>query len=161
MYFVTVCVSGRKCLFGHVEKDETVLAGLGEAVRKCWIEIPRHFPNVKIESYVVMPNHLHGILVINPKCPDASRQPGSTLTVESFGKPVGGSIPTIIRSFKAAVSKRAHESGLSMSGAVWQRGHFERVLRDGREFVNAEDYIIKNPLCWAFDEENPEGKSPA
>lgn len=107
-----------------------------------------------------MPNHLHGILVISPKFPGVPRQPTSTLTAESFGKPVSGSIPTIIRSFKAAVTKLAHEPGLAFSGVVWQRGYFEHVLRDTREFVNAKDYIIKNPLRWAFDEENAERKSP-
>jgi putative transposase len=159
-YFVTICADRRRCLFGHVEKDGTVLTRLGETVRTCWIEIPEHFPNVEINSYVLMPNHLHGILVINPKFPDASRPPKSTLTAESFAKPVSGSIPTIIRSFKAAVTKRARESGLLFSGVVWQRGYFERVLRNSRELVNAKDYIIKNPLRWAFDEENPERKSP-
>ena len=159
-YFVTICADQRRCHFGRIEKDEAVLTGLGEAARKCWIEIPEHFPNVEIDSYVVMPNHLHGILVINPKFPAAARQTKSALTAESFGKPVSGSIPTIIRSFKAAVTKRAHESGLLFTGVVWQRGYFEHVLRDSREFVNAKDYIIKNPLGWAFDEENPERKSP-
>ena len=155
-YFVTVCADRRRCLFGRIEKNEMVLSGLGEAVRKCWIEIPHHFPNIEIETYVVMPNHLHGILALNPKLPDAFRRPRSIpLTAESFGKPVSGSIPTIIRSFKAAVSKLVRESGFLMSGVVWQRGYFERVLRDSREFINVTDYIIKNPLRWALDEENP------
>jgi len=158
-YFVTICADQRRCLFGRIEKDEMVLTRLGETVRKCWIEIPQHFPSVEIDSYVVMPNHLHGILVVNPKFPDASRQQRSTLIAESFGKPVSGSIPTIIRSFKAAVTKRAHESGFLSGGVVWQRGYFEHILRDSREFVNAKDYIIKNPLRWAFDEENQERKS--
>jgi REP-associated tyrosine transposase len=159
-YFVTICADRRRCLFGRIEEEETVLTGLGEAVRKCWIEIPQHFPNVEIETYVVMPNHLHGIVIIHPKFPDASRQPRSNLIAESFGKPVSGSLPTIIRSFKAAVTKRAHESGFLSSGVVWQRGYFEHVLRDSREFVNAKDYIIKNPPRWAFDEENQARKSP-
>jgi putative transposase len=81
--------------------------------------------------------------------------------MESFGNPVSGSIPTIIRSFKAAVTKHARESCLPISGAVWQRGYFERVLRDSREFVNTTDYIVKNPLRWGIDEENPERKPPA
>src|ERR1700730_322312 len=108
-YFVTICADRRRCLFGHIEQDGTVLTGLGEAVRTCWLEIPHHFPIVEIDSYIVMPNHLLGILVITSRFPDASRQPNSTVAAESFGKPVNGSIPTIIRTFKGAVTKLAPE----------------------------------------------------
>jgi len=113
-YFVTICADRRRCLFGRIEKNEIVLTNLGETVRKCWIEIPQHFPYVNIETYVLMPNHLHGILAINPSFPDTFPQPRSTLTMESFGNPVSGSIPTIIRSFKAAVTKYARESCLQL-----------------------------------------------
>ena len=160
-YFVTICADRRRCLFGRIEKNEVVLTNLGETVRKCWIEIPQHFPYVNIETYVLMPNHLHGILAINPNFPETFPQSRSTLTMESFGNPVSGSIPTVIRSFKAAVTKHARESCLPIGGAVWQRGYFERVLRDSREFVNTTDYIVKNPLRWDIDEENPERKPPA
>jgi REP element-mobilizing transposase RayT len=158
-YFVTILADRRRCLFGRIEENETVLTPIGETVKKCWIEIPQHFLGVGIESYVVMPNHLHGILAIAAKFSSGFSQASLVQTAESFGKPVARSIPTIIRSFKAAVTKRARESDLLIGGAVWQRGYFERVLRDGREFVNATDYIIKNPSRWAFDEENPERKS--
>ncbi|MCU1342754.1 MAG: hypothetical protein JWN92_2177 [Candidatus Acidoferrum typicum] len=159
-YFITICADRRRCLFGRIDENGTVLTKIGEIIKECWIEIPQHFPDVGIESYGVMPNHLHGILVVNPTSLDVSPQPRLTLTAESFGKPVSGSIPTIIRSFKAAVTERVQQSGPLISGAGWHRGYFERVLRHSREFVNAKDYIIKNPLRWAFDEENPERKSP-
>jgi putative transposase len=157
-YFITICADERRCIFGRIDKSVTVLTGIGEVVNKCWREIPQHFPGVEIESYIVMPNHLHGILGIAAKFSNAFSQASLVQTAESFGKPVGKSVPTIIRSFKAAVTKRVRESGLLAGDPVWQRGYFERVLRDGREFVNATDYIIKNPSRWAFDEENPERK---
>jgi REP-associated tyrosine transposase len=159
-YFITICADERRCIFGRIKENGIVLTNIGETVKKCWIEIPQHFLSVGIESFVVMPNHLHSILTINAKPSDVSPQPRLTGTAECFGKPVGRSVPTIIRSFKAAVTKRVRESGLLAGDAVWQRGYFERVLRNGREFVSATNYITKNPSRWAFDEENPERKSP-
>jgi REP element-mobilizing transposase RayT len=144
-------------LFGVIREDKSVLNEIGEIVRKCWIEIPSHFFPVEIETFVVMPNHLHGILIIHPSLRGQEIQDKSKeRPVESFGKPVAGSIPTIIRSFKAAVTKRVHEAGLMQRRPLWQRGYYQHVLRNSREFINAKDYIVKNPVRWAMDKENPE-----
>lgn len=159
MYFVTICATQRHCIFGQIHGNDTVLSRIGEIVRTCWIEISQHFPNVNIETYVVMPNHIHGILTIHSKLPDANRQDKLTGATELFGRPSPKSIPTIIRSFKAAASKCARESGLAVSGSIWQRGYFEHVLRNTREYVEVTNYILQNPARWADDEENPERKS--
>src|ERR1700686_5256793 len=98
--------------FGHVDGNEIVLSRIGEIIRICWVEIPQHFPNVKIETHVVMPNHVHGILIIHSELPNANPKDKSTEAMESFGRPSPKSIPTIVRSFKAAASKLARESGL-------------------------------------------------
>jgi REP element-mobilizing transposase RayT len=137
------------------------LSQIGEIVRTCWLEIPSHFFTVEVEAFVIMPNHLHGILIIHPSLRSQGIQEKSKEEpIESFGKPVAGSIPTIIRSFKAAVTKRVRDVGLMRGRPVWQKGYYEHVLRDSREFVNARDYIIKNPVRWALDEENPEYQTP-
>jgi putative transposase len=106
-----------------------------------------------------MPNYLHGILTIDSQVanPDPRDNNPKAMT-EAFGRPVPNSIPTIIRSFKSAVTKRARESGLINSGSVWQRGYFERVLRNTREYVEVTNYIQLNPIRWAEDEENPDRK---
>jgi putative transposase len=161
MYFMTICTAQRRCMLGHIYEDKSVLSQIGEVVRTCWLEIPFHFSNLEMEAFVVMPNHLHGILIVHPGRQNLKSQNEPKEFIEAFGKPVVGSIPTIIRSFKAAVTKRVRDAGLLHDGPVWQRGYFERVLRDSREFINAKDYIIKNPLRWAFDEENPERERPA
>jgi putative transposase len=158
MYFVTICATQRRCIFGQIHGNDIVLSRTGEIIRTCWIEIPRHFPNVKIETYVVMPNHLHGILTIDSKLPDANTQNKLTGATELFGRPSPRSIPTIIRSFKAAASKRVRESGLVISEYIWQRGYFEHVLRDTREYIEITNYILQNPARWAEDEENPNKK---
>jgi putative transposase len=161
MSFITICSSQRQALFGHIHENWTVLSRIGEIVRTCWTEIPQHFTNVVIESYVVMPNHLHGILTINSKLPGSIELPDTNSADktasanESFGKLAANSIPTVIRSFKAAASKRARESGLVTAGTIWQRGYCERVLRNTREYVEVTNYILLNPARWAHDEDNP------
>jgi putative transposase len=140
----------------HVQVNDTVLSPVGEIAKACWLEIPRHFPIVTIETYVVMPNHMHGILTIDGKLFEGNLRGKSPETTELFGKPSPKSIPTIIRSFKAAVTKRASELGLVTNGSVWHRGYFERVLRNTREYVDAANYIRQNPVRWADDEENPD-----
>ncbi len=159
MYFVTICADQRRCIFGQIHGSKTVPSFIGEIVGACWIEIPQHFPNVKIESGVVMPNHLHGILTIDSKSPGANLQDKPPRTAELFGRPLPKSIPTIIRSFKAAASKRSRESGLITTGSIWQKGYFERVLRNTREYVEVTNYILQNPARWSDDEENPARKS--
>jgi REP element-mobilizing transposase RayT len=161
MYFVTICTAQRRCVLGRIYKDESVLSQIGEVVRTCWLETPFHFANLEMEAFVIMPNHLHGILIVHPERQNFKSQSQGKELIESFGKPVVGSIPTIIRSFKAAVTTGARGVGLLQNRPVWQRGYFERVLRDSREFISVTDYIHLNPIRWAYDEENPERKTPA
>ena len=105
-----------------------------------------------------MPNYLHGILTIHTKLPNAKRQAGTAVATEAFGKPTLGSLPTIIRSFKSAVSKHARESGLAAGEPIWQEGYYEHVVRNTKEYVEITSYILQNPARWADDEDNPDHK---
>jgi putative transposase len=142
MYFATICASERRCIFGRVHANNMVLTPLGEIIKSCWIEIPQHFPRVKIESYVVMPNHVHGILTVRLKLQNANRSGGTMETTESFGKPTAGSLPKIIRSFKAPASERARESGLVSGRPIWQKSYYEHVIRSTKEYVEITNYIL-------------------
>ena len=161
MYFVTICAFERRCIFGDIRENEIVLSSIGQIVNTCWVEIPQHFPTAKIETHVVMPNHIHGILTIHSKRAVANPQGKAAAGIESFGKPTPGSIPTIVRSFKAAASKRVRESGYMKSESIWQRGYYEHVLRNTREYVEMTSYILQNPARWAEDEDNLDRKSGA
>jgi putative transposase len=157
-YFITICAAYRQNTFGRIENGRVVLSGLGAIVRTCWVQIPEHFPAATIKDFVVMPNHLHGIVAISVGARYIVPSDPKAHTPEKFQKPIRGSIPTIVRTFKAAVSRNARKK-LSIGGdRIWQSNYFERVLRDGEEYAKASRYILENPARWEWDRENLERK---
>lgn len=150
-YFVTICVQNKKCLFGKIENASVVLNDFGREVETLWREIPDHFANVELDETVVMPNHLHGIIVIKGRGTACrARQK------EAFGNPVSGSLPTIIRSFKSAVTKHFNSGRKSSGKSVWQKNFYEHIVRSEEELRHIREYIANNPLKWETDRENPE-----
>ena len=145
-YFVTVCAFEMHCIFGKVENREVRLSRIGEIATELWLEIPHHFHEVAVDPFIVMPNHLHGILTIRRARHAVPLQ--EEHHAEGFRKPVEGSVPTIVRSYKSAVTKRVREALGSRKMDVWQSNYFERVMRNGKEFGDASRYILENPLRW-------------
>ena len=154
-YFITICAANKKSIFGKIENGRVVLKPLGEIIRACWIGIPEHFASASIKEFVVMPNHLHGIVALSVGARYIVPLDPKTRTPEGFQKPVKGSIPTIVRTFKAAVARQARKE-LGIDGPkIWQRNYFERVLREGQDYADVSRYIVENPMRWEWDEENP------
>ena len=156
-YFVTIVTYQRDCLFGEILNEEIKLNEYGRIVNECWRAIPNHFPNVELGAYVVMPNHVHGIIAINDRADaNASARRGTIYrapTKEQFQKPVPGSIPTMVRTFKAAVTRRVGRE-LNATG-IWQRNYYEHIIRDHEDWDRIHQYIESNPSMWAEDDENP------
>jgi len=118
-----------------------------------WLNTAVIRPYVTLNEFTVMPNHFHGILwLLRDEQGTARRAP----TMERFGKPVTGSLPTIIGAFKAAVSRRINALRNSGKGEVWQRGYYEHVIRDGASLNRIREDIINNPCSWELDRENPD-----
>jgi REP-associated tyrosine transposase len=157
-YFVTVCAAQRREIFGSIENGEIRLSGLGRIVRACLVQIPNHFAHASVKEYVVMPNHVHVILVLSVGARYIVPLPERARTPEQFQKPVKGSIPTIIRTFKAAVVRQANKELNTHGQEIWQRNYFERVLRSGQEYADASRYVMENPMRWESDAENPSHK---
>lgn len=151
-YHITLCTKARQCLFGDVVKGEMRLNSLGYIAFTCWQAIPNHFPHVELDAFVIMPNHLHGILVITDAI--VGTQQCCVPTVEQFGKPVAGSIPTVIRSYKGAVSKCINVICNTKSISIWQRNYYEHISRDQQSLGNIRQYILENPARWEDDPEN-------
>jgi REP element-mobilizing transposase RayT len=158
-YYVTMVAFHRDCLFGEIVHEEMVLSDFGKIADNCWREIPEHFPFVELGAYVIMPNHVHGIIVINDDHradANASARRGTIYrapTTEQFGKPTVGSLPTIIRTYKAAVTRRIGRE--HNATGIWQRNYYEHIIRDEKDLQNKTDYIEANPSLWEEDENNP------
>src|SRR5260370_1460875 len=136
-YFLTICAAQRRNIFGTIDKERVVLSALGEIVRACWVEIPQHFARASTEQFVVMPNHIHGIIGLTLGARYIVPFDRTVRTLEKFQKPVKSSIPTIVRTFKAAVARQARKQ-LEIRGAeIWQPNYFERPIRREKHFDHA------------------------
>ena len=149
-YFLTIITWQRECLFGEVAGEEMHLSKLGNMAASEWKRLARRFPALELGEWVVMPNHIHGIIVLTDILKNGVHKPH---TPENFGAPVVGSIPTIIRSYKSSVTQWAKGAGLG--SAIWQRNYYEHIIRDRQEYEKIRLYIQENPRRWAEDKENP------
>jgi len=158
-YFVTIVTKNRVCLFGEMVNGEMVANEYGVIVRECWLAIPDHFPHAALDEFIVMPNHVHGIVVLNETTTVGARHAvplhnPTSQQREQFGKPVAGSIATIVRSFKSAVTKRINEHRGTPGAPVWQRNYFEHIIRSEDSLNRIRKYIAGNPARWGYDREN-------
>ncbi|MBI2300097.1 MAG: transposase [Armatimonadetes bacterium] len=157
-YFVTIVAAGRECLFGRVEDGEVGLSELGRIVETEWLRAPEVRDGVELDAFVVMPNHVHGILVFDG-AGDAERAtcrsplPGGGDVGRASG-PGRASLGSLVGCFKASVTAEARRGGLA-AASVWQRGYFEHVIRSDKALMRLRRYIEENPWHWADDEENP------
>jgi len=148
-YSVTICADNRECLFGSMREGKVELTAIGRSVEEAWRDLPKHYSNIVLDEFVVMPNHFHGILVISDS-PYIHHDAGIK---RSFGNIEAGSLSSIIRAFKAGVTRNA-------GGRIWQTGFHEHVIRDENDLCNHRQYIRNNPARWEFDRENPDFVGP-
>lgn len=150
-YFVTICTNGKICYFGDIIIETQNFASLrlteiGEIAKQCWLEIPKHFPFVNLDEFIVMPNHLHGILEIkNDKKQQMEYQ-------NKFG-PQSKNLSSIIRGFKIGVTKYTNNHNIDFA---WQPRFHDRIIRSEDELNRIRQYIINNPLKWELDKNNLE-----
>ncbi|MGR3296433.1 MAG: transposase [Candidatus Bathyanammoxibius sp.] len=127
----------------------------GKIVRNEWLRTDGLRENVVMDEYVVMPNHIHAIIVIsNDGRGTLQRAP----TVEHFGRPVSNSIPTIVRLFKSTTTKQINRLRNASKTSIWQRNYYEHVIRNEDDLNETREYIINNPRKWELDAENPNNR---
>jgi putative transposase len=168
-YFITLCVEKRTCLFGKVETGEVSLSAYGEIAQEEWLKSEQVRPNIRLDAFVVMPNHLHSLVVFLEDDPDGTdvgahssvpaRQhcfhKDDLVYMRSFGGRETKSLCSFLACFKAITTKRINETRHTPGAKVWQRGFFERVIRNEQRLSRARQYILDNPAKWPDDRENP------
>ena len=135
-YFITLCAQGRAHLFGRVMGGAVELSDIGQIVAEEWERTPAVRSNVELDAYVVMPDHMHGILVITHRDDEADAPP-ATSALRSPKRTIGA----IVRGFKAAVVRRAGRP-------IWQRDYYEHIIRSEAALDRIRKYIIANPDRW-------------
>jgi putative transposase len=180
-YFITICTHDRtNQLFGDVINGEMVENEFGKMIHSEWLKTGQIRPNIIMDEFIVMPDHLHGIIIIRDQCdtlrwdtlrrrgtlqraPTTMTQPNSTIlhrtpttkTREQFGKPTSNSIPTIVRLIKSATAKQINAMRRMPGMPVWQRNYYERVIRNDEELYRIRRYMRNNPRNWEADHDPP------
>jgi REP element-mobilizing transposase RayT len=144
-YFVTICAQDRACLFGNVVDEGMCLNDAGHMLATLWNDIPSQFADVDVDAFVVMPNHVHGIVVL----PDAATAVGAP----ALGKVVAAFKSTTTVHYIRGVKTRAWPE---FRQRLWQRNYYEHVIRDEKALDRVRQYVDENPARWASDDENPE-----
>jgi putative transposase len=149
-YFVTICTHERACLFGTVADGEMVLNTCGCLVEEDWNNLPVWRENVELDAFVVMPNHLHGIVVIQN---DRTNGVGTINRAPTgkFGTMAAGSLSSIVAAYKAGVTRRVNQLRGTPSAPVWQRNYYEHIVRDEADLGRIRSYIEANPSRWRED----------
>lgn len=176
-----MCVNDRVCLLGRIAKGAMILNDAGKMVDEWWKTLPDKFPNIELDEYVVMPNHVHGIIIIAVGadlrvCPDTTGEhaagthtgaihTGATHTggAHPKGAHTGAPLHRMVQWFKTMTTNEyirgVKPSGWTpFNGKLWQRNYYEHIIRNERDYLRIREYIYNNPLQWHIDAENPEYK---
>ncbi len=152
-YFVTICTKHRVCFFGDIVDGFMELSPIGKTAKQFWLEIPQHFQHTDIDVYIIMPNHIHGIVIIDNPNYQPCRDVACNVPTPSKISPKPGSLGAIIRSYKSAVThwcrKNEHDD------FAWQSRFYEHIIRRDGSLENIRKYIVNNPLKWEEDKDNP------
>ena len=162
VYFVTLVAQGRECLFGEIKEGVMALSAMGDIVEEHWYAIPSHFPMVELGAHVVMPNHVHGIIIIRETNVGAESIVGASpyraghclahiddmeratlCEAGHWDAPTKGSLGAIIGAYKMSVTRRVRRE-LDDPAPVWQRNYFEHVIRNDEEHSRIHEYIESN-----------------
>ncbi|HUN23664.1 MAG TPA: hypothetical protein PK299_11080 [Anaerolineales bacterium] len=154
-YFITICCQDRICRFGNVFNGEMNLNPLGQTAYDEWGKLRDRFPNIELDVFQIMPNHIHGIIVLNPvgagvnPAPNTQNDPNNRATAR-----VAPTVGDIVGAYKSLVANgclEIYKLKNEMMGKLWQRNYWERIIRDEQSYQTISRYIMNNPANWSAD----------
>lgn len=154
MYYITFCTQRRQCLFGEIRQGKMKLNEAGAVIHKVWEELGRTYAGVTTDDFVVMPNHVHGIIAITSGADTEAPGPNKK------GAPAMVTLPGVVYHFKTYTTARYRFGAALLDwpplrGRLWMRGHQEGIIRTGQELAAVRQFIRYNPLQWDRDRDNP------
>lgn len=145
-YFVTVCTQKQKLTLGNVRKGKFLPTICGEIAREKWLELPERYPDIELDAFIIMPNHIQGIIFIV----EAGLKPAPTK--KRYG------LSEIVRAFKTYSSRAINEIRKTPGVHFWQRSFYDHIIRNEMELNRVREYVQNNPLSWELDKENPQAE---
>lgn len=160
-YFVTICTQDRKCVLGDIIDGQMKLNKYGRIVEQCWCNLVSHYTGIELDTFVVMPNHVHGIIVITGdvnviKNVGEGFKPSPTDTNRMNTK--SHDLTEIVRAFKTFSARKINGERNTKGQKVWQRNYFEHIVRNEKSLNKIREYIYNNARNWQDDDENPNRK---
>ncbi|MDD5731704.1 MAG: transposase [Patescibacteria group bacterium] len=162
-YFITICTQDRECLFGEVVDGEMRLNEVGKIVEQCYLEIPKHFSNIELDIFQIMPNHVHFILRIvddDTDCRGGVPPPDKENILIQGGEtpPLRSEKPTLgqmVGYFKYQSTKEINMFLENPGNRIFQRNYYEEIIKNEKHYSEVYDYILSNPQTWIRDKNNP------
>ncbi len=155
-YFVTICTAHRQPFFGEISNDEVRLSDIGLIAYEEWLKSAQLRQNIKLDAFVIMPNHMHGIVVIcNPDKDAPGRDALRGVSTNQFGPLPSGSLQSMINGYKGAVTRWCKNNGYAEF--AWLARFWDHIIRNEEKLQAIREYIINNPRKWALDNENAAG----
>ena len=157
-YFITICTQNREHFFGNIKNGNMQLSEIGKLAAQFWYEIPNHFSMVELGNFVVMPNHVHGILIIDKKndepfvetrqCLVSNIETNSIIGSSRFQNQGKNTISSIVGSYKSIVTKMSRQINPNFG---WQSRFHDHIIRNSESFEKIQHYIEQNPSKWKED----------
>lgn len=157
-YFITICTQNRHHFFGNINNGIMQLSEIGKLAEQFWYEIPNNFPMVELGNFVVMPNHVHGILIIDKpndesfvetrQCLVSTVETNSIIGSSRFQNQGKNTISSIVGSYKSIVTKMSRQINPNFA---WQSRFHDHIIRNSKSFDTIQNYIEQNPLKWKED----------
>jgi REP element-mobilizing transposase RayT len=144
LYFITICCQNRECLLGEMVNGEMICNDAGEMVQTAWNDLSNHYGHIKLDTFIIMPNHIHGIIALTNV--RAGFKPAPT------GKRHG--LSEIVRALKTFSARHTNETRNTPGTKLWQRNYWEHIIRNENEYRRISEYITHNPTKWEQDKLN-------